>query len=123
VCPALLRRRPAGAIVAGASAAGALATGLLAGASGLAVVAATSVLFGLATGTALTAAYTAGGTRFPESDRGAGFGVLASASLTALAVSPVASGALAALHIRAVFVLDTVALGVLALLVWRSGRA
>ena len=120
VCPALLRRWPSWAVVAGAAGAGALATFFLAAAAGLASVTATTVLFGFATGTALTAAYTTAGSRFPASARGAGFGVLTSASLTALAVSPVASGALAALHIRAVFVLDTLALGVLAVLVWRA---
>jgi DHA1 family multidrug resistance protein-like MFS transporter len=120
MCPALLRRWDARAVVAVATAVGGLATLLLTLAGGVASVTAIMVLFGLATGTALTAAYTTAGSRFQDSARGAGFGVLTSASLTALAVSPMASGALAALHIRAVFALDTVALAALAVLVWRT---
>jgi hypothetical protein len=55
----------------------------------------------------------------PASARGAGFGFLATGSLIGLALSPVMSGILAATSIRSVFLLDTVALFVLATMVAR----
>jgi hypothetical protein len=48
-----------------------------------------------------------------------GFGLLTTASLTGLALSPIVSGLLAATSIRAVFAVDTVGLGALALVVSR----
>ena len=53
--------------------------------------------------------------------RGTGFGLLTTASLIGLAVSPVVSGLLAATSIRAVWALDVVALGALAIAVHRLG--
>ena len=48
-----------------------------------------------------------------------GFGVLSSASLIGLAISPVVAGSLGATTLRGVFVLDVVVLAVLAALVRR----
>ena len=42
----------------------------------------------------MTAAYTAAGAVIPPSARGAGFGVLTTASLVGLAISPIVSGML-----------------------------
>jgi MFS family permease len=70
-------------------------------------------------GAATTAAYTAAGGLLPAGARGVGFGLLTTASLTALALSPVISGFLAATSIRAVFLLDAVALVLLAAMVSR----
>jgi len=56
----------------------------------------------------------------PASARGAGFGLLTTASLVGLALSPVVNGFLAATSIRAVFVLDAVALIALAGVVTRQ---
>jgi len=67
-------------------------------------------LFGAAMGIATTGAYTAAGGVIPPSARGASFGLLSTASLTGLALSPVISGFLAATSIRAVFLLDAAAL-------------
>ena len=57
----------------------------------------------------------------PANVRGTGFGLLTTASLVGLAVSPVVSGLLAATSIRAVFALDVVALIALAIAVHRLG--
>jgi MFS family permease len=78
-----------------------------------------SVVFGIAMGAATTAAYTAASSVIPAAARGAGFGLLTTASLVGLAVSPIANGLLAATSIRAVFVVDAVILGALALTVTR----
>ena len=55
----------------------------------------------------------------PVNARGSGLGLLSSASLVGLAVSPIASGLLAATSIRAVFLVDAAILGVLAVVVFR----
>ena len=65
------------------------------------------------------AAYTAAATVIPMDARGAGFGLLTTASLVGLAVSPIVNGILGATSIRAVFALDAVLLGALAILVSR----
>ena len=76
-------------------------------------------LFGLAMGTATTTAYTAASSVMPASARGAGFGLLTTASLTALALSPIINGLLAATSIRAVFLLDLFGLLTLVVVVSR----
>ena len=68
-------------------------------------------LFGVAIGVATTAAYTAAAAVMPATARGAGFGLLTTASLAGLALSPIVSGLLAATSIRAVFLLDVVGAG------------
>ena len=76
-------------------------------------------IFGAAIGVATTAAYTAAESVMPPGARGAGFGLLTTASLTGLALSPVVNGLLASTSIRAVFLLDTAGLLVLAAAVSR----
>jgi DHA1 family multidrug resistance protein-like MFS transporter len=120
-CARLLERRSAAQLIAAASA--------VASAGALAYVAAPDVrwlflatpLFGLAIGVGTTAAYTAAAAVIPANVRGVGFGLLTTASLVGLAVSPVVCGLLAATSIRAVFALDVVALGALAVAVHRLG--
>jgi DHA1 family multidrug resistance protein-like MFS transporter len=120
VCGMLLRRGSAPNVIAssiGIAAAGTIVY-LVAGASWLLLVA--TPVFGLAIGVATTAAYTAASSVIPASARGAGFGFLATASLTGLALSPIVSGILGATSIRGVFLLDTLALVVLAGMVARG---
>ena len=76
-------------------------------------------VFGAAMGIATTGAYTAAGTVIPARARGTGFGFMSTASLTGVALSPIASGLLGATSIRAVFLLDGIGLVVLAILVSR----
>jgi DHA1 family multidrug resistance protein-like MFS transporter len=121
VCARLLLRRTATQLIAVASAVAAAGT--------LAYVAAYDVrwlflatpLFGLAIGVGTTAAYTAAAAVIPANVRGTGFGLLTTASLVGLAVSPVVCGLLAGTSMRAVFGLDVVALGALAIAVHRLG--
>src|SRR5262249_57209109 len=94
-------------------------TGLSAAAASTRVLRGATPLFGLALGAATTAAYTAAGTVIPSSARGVGFGLLTTASLLGLAISPIASGFLGATSIRSVFLLDTVTLLALAATVIR----
>lgn len=118
-CAALLRRwTPRTVITRGALVAAAAATVFaLGGTPWLLLPAAAGV--GLGVGAAMTAAYTAAATVVPAAVRGTGFGVLTSASLTGMALSPVVSGLAAAADLRIVFAGDAVVLCVLALLVRR----
>jgi DHA1 family multidrug resistance protein-like MFS transporter len=119
VCGRLLRRLPARRVIAWSVAAGAVGAViyLLAGGVGLLFLA--TPIFGIAIGVATTAAYTAASSVMPASARGAGFGLLTTASLAGLALSPIVNGMLAATSIRAVFLLDAVALIGLAVIVSR----
>jgi MFS family permease len=118
-CGPLLARFSARAIIGGAS--------VLAAAAALAFVVAPSVgwlypaavVFGLAIGSAMTAAYTVAGSVLPAAARGAGFGFLTTASLTGLAVSPMVAGLLGQASISAVFVLDAVGLALIGAMVSR----
>jgi DHA1 family multidrug resistance protein-like MFS transporter len=119
VCGMLLRRASAPRVIAASIGTAAIGTiiYLAAGASWLLLLA--TPVFGLAIGVATTATYTAASSVIPGSARGAGFGFLATGSLIGLALSPVISGILGATSIRGVFLLDTIALVVLATMVAR----
>lgn len=119
LCAALLPRHAVRTVIVGAALCAGGAVLIYALARSTAVLVAMTPLVGLAIGTATTAAYTAAGTVIPASARGAGFGVLSTASLTALALSPIVSGMLGAFNILAVFLLDGAAMLVLALIVRR----
>ncbi len=119
ICGRLLKRATPRRVIAssvGFAAVGALAY-VAAGGPGLLLMG--TPIFGLAIGVATTAAYTAASSVIPATARGAGFGLLTTASLVGLALSPVVNGLLAATSIRAVFVLDVVGLIVLAVMVSR----
>jgi DHA1 family multidrug resistance protein-like MFS transporter len=120
-CATLLKRHTAPELIAAACAAGgaAMIVYVLAGATWW-LMAATPI-FGLAIGVGTTAAYTAAAGVIPANVRGTGFGLLTTASLVGLAVSPIVCGLLAASSRRAVFALDVVSLAALAFAVYRLG--
>jgi DHA1 family multidrug resistance protein-like MFS transporter len=109
-CARLLRRATPRSVIAGGAAAAAVCAVMYALAPDSTWVFAVTPLFGAAMGVATTGAYTAAGGVIPAPARGASFGLLSTASLTGLALSPVISGFLAATSIRAVFLLDAAAL-------------
>jgi MFS family permease len=78
---------------------------------------AASVLAGIGIGAAMTAAYTAAGFVIPSGAHATSFGVITSASLTGMAVSPIVAGFLGATGIRIVFVVDVALMALLALTV------
>jgi MFS transporter, DHA1 family, multidrug resistance protein len=119
VCGPFLHRAPVRTIIAGSAAAGAVGTLVYALSHSTALLFVGTPIFGAAIGVATTAAYTAAGSVIPPGVRGAGFGVLATASLAGLALSPVINGLLAAASIRAVFFVDTAGMLVLAAMVSR----
>ena len=119
LCGGFMRRAGARRVIASACAAAAL------GVIGYLVVdtawwlGVPTAIFGVAIGAATTAAYTAASSIIPSGARGSGFGLLTTASLVGLAVSPVISGLLAATSIRSVFLMDALILVSLALMVSR----
>jgi MFS family permease len=86
------------------------------GAPFVVLVAATAV-FGLAIGVGMTSAFAAAGGVLPERARSSGFGLLSSASLVGLSMSPMLSGVLARISLRSVFIVGVVTLSVLAVMV------
>ncbi|HTV01539.1 MAG TPA: MFS transporter [Luteitalea sp.] len=74
---------------------------------------AATVVFGFAVGIAITASFTAAGHVIPEGARATGFGLLTSASLAGLALSPMTAGVLARISIRSVFIVGVLVLAVL----------
>jgi MFS family permease len=120
-CARMLRQRSAAQIIALFSAAAAVATLVYAVAPAVWWLFAATPLFGFSIGIGTTAAYTAAAGVIPPNVRGAGFGLLTTASLVGLAVSPVVSGLLGASSIRAVWALDIVFLAGLAIAVHRLG--
>jgi DHA1 family multidrug resistance protein-like MFS transporter len=118
-CQRALARYPASVVIASGTATSAVAALVFVLRPHPWVVGVATLVFGFAIGIALTAAYTAAGTLFPADARGAGFGLLSSASLVALAVSPIVSGAAAKVSIVTVFVADAVVLTVVSVLVSR----
>ena len=78
-----------------------------------------TALFGVSSGTAMTAAYTSASAVIPAGATGTGFGLLTTASLAGLALSPVINGFVGSASIRAVFLMDAIILAALALIVKR----
>lgn len=123
-CGKLLRRHSPQAVIASATAVGGVGVALFAIGRYEAVLMVAAALVGAGIGAAMTAAYTAAGSVMPPGSQGTGFGVLSSAPLVALAVSPVVAGFLGATSIRAVFLVDVVLMGVAAIAVrQRMGHA
>jgi DHA1 family multidrug resistance protein-like MFS transporter len=120
-CAQLLRRWTAAQLIAAASAVAAMGTLAYLAAGDVSWLFLATPVFGLAIGIGTTAAYTAAAAVIPANVRGTGFGLLTTASLIGLAVSPIVCGLLAATSIRAVWALDAVALGILAIAVYRLG--
>jgi MFS family permease len=118
-CGRLLRRTSARRVIAGSAAVGAGGTFVYVLARSPWILVLGTPIFGVAIGVATTAAYTAASSIMPAAGRGAGFGLLTTASLAGLALSPIVNGILGATSIRAVFVLDTVAMLALAMMVSR----
>jgi DHA1 family multidrug resistance protein-like MFS transporter len=119
ICGRLLKRASPRVVIAGSVGIGAVGALVYVLADSPWLLVLGTPIFGLAIGVATTASYTAASSVMPGTARGAGFGLLTTASLTGLALSPIVSGILGATSIRAVFLLDVIALVVLAVVVSR----
>jgi MFS transporter, DHA1 family, multidrug resistance protein len=119
-CGKLLRRYPIRHVIAGGAAAAAAGSAALGATGNLWLMSMASVVLGVGIGAAMTAAYTAAGSVIPAGAHGTGFGVLTSASLTGMAVSPVAAGLVGGTSIRIVFLIDVLFMSAIAIAVART---
>ena len=119
VCGKLLKRHSARTVIATATTTAAAASAFFA-ADSVWVLYAASALFGIGVGAAMTASYSAAGAVIPPSVHGTGFGVLTSASLVGMAVSPFFAGFVGGTGIRIVFFVNMALMGGCALIVRRS---
>jgi len=118
-CGRLLKHFSARTIVAGGSAIAAGGCALIGATGAVPVMLLASAILGVGIGAAMTAGYTAAGYVIPSGAHGTSWGVLNSASLAGMAVSPMVAGLLGATSMRTVFVVDVALMGLLALLVSR----
>jgi DHA1 family multidrug resistance protein-like MFS transporter len=118
-CGRLLKHFSARMVITGASIVAAFGSLLFAATAHIWLMAVGAAVLGVGIGASMTGSYTVAGSVMPPGAHGTGFGVLTSASLTGLAVSPVAAGFLGAASIRAVFLIDACLLVALAVGVWR----
>lgn len=118
-CAAMLRRWPAPRLILTISLLAAVGTGMYIWVHHVSWLFLATPLFGIAIGAGMTAAYTAAAQVMPLEARGVGFGLLTTASLIGMAVSPVVCGFLGATSIRVVFVFDVATLIAMAAIVYR----
>jgi DHA1 family multidrug resistance protein-like MFS transporter len=123
LAPRLLKKRtPKFVIVIGTiTAAVALAAIVIAPSVG--ILAVSIVIAGVAMGSSTTAIYSVAGALLPPDAHATGFGIMTTASLLGLAVSPVAAGLIGSAGLRIVFVADVFLLMILGVLVMRGLRS
>jgi DHA1 family multidrug resistance protein-like MFS transporter len=112
-CGKLLERHSAAAVIAAGAAAASLGSMLIAIVPNAWLMGLATVFFGIGVGVSMTASYAVAAAVIPPGTHGAGFGVLTSASLVGMAMSPVVAGALGGVSLRAVFVVDAVLMAAL----------
>lgn len=123
----LMRHYPARGVMTTATIVGAIGVSVFAARPSLVWAFPAAACLGLGAGLGTTTAFTTAGAAFSDDARAAGFGLVTSASLAGMALSPVVSGLVGAASIQAVFVLDAVALAGVAAIIWtrfhrRSGQ-
>lgn len=119
----LLQRRTARQVIVTGTATAAMALTVIVVAPSLWLVGAAMAVVGLAIGVATTTIYSVAGSLLPADAHATGFGVMTTASLIGLAVSPVVAGFIGGSGLRWVFVADVFLLAVLAVLVARHLRS
>lgn len=118
-CGRLLRRMTARGVMAGGAAVAAAAVAAMVIVPDVVVLGLAFGTFGTGIGAALTAAYTAAGRVIPEGVHGTAFGLLSSSALAGIALSPMVSGVISSIDLRAVFVCDIVVMIALVAIVRR----
>ncbi len=119
----LLLRFSAKRVIVVGSIAAALGMSAIVMAPSLWVVGAAMVVVGAAIGTATTTVYAVAGSLLPADAHATGFGLMTTANLIGLAVSPVVAGFIGGSGLRIVFVADVILLLMLGLLVARRFKS
>ena len=122
LAPRLLKRRTARRVIVIGALTAAVALGAIVVAPSLAMLGVAIVIAGLAMGSSTTAIYSVAGGLLPPDAHATGFGIMTTASLMGLAVSPVAAGLIGSAGLRIVFIADVFLLLLLGLLVWQRLR-
>jgi MFS family permease len=120
LAPRLLEKRSAKSIIVSGTIVGSLALAVIVATPGLWLFGAAIAVAGVAIGTSTTAIYSVAGALLPADAHATGFGVMTTASLMGLAVSPVIAGIIGASGLRIVFVADVFLLLALGAFVWRG---
>jgi MFS family permease len=120
--PRLLKRYSARAVIVTGTLAAAIALTAIVIAPNIVILGAAIVIAGTAMGAGTTTIYAVAGGLLPPDAHATGFGIMTTASLIGLAVSPVVAGFIGGTGLRMVFVADVVLLLVVGLLVWRRMR-
>ena len=123
LAPRLMKDRPARRVIVFGAATAAVAMATIVIAPTLWIVGAAMVAVGVAIGVATTTIYSVAGSLLPADAHATGFGVMTTASLIGLAVSPVVAGFIGGSGLRIVFVADVILLVVLAVMVARRLRS
>ena len=120
VCGKLLRRYSTRLVIGAGATVAAFGTLLFGASRSVWLMSLASVLFGIGIGAAMTASYSAAGRVIPAGAHGTGFGVLTSASLVGMAISPFFAGLLGGASIRVVFFVDFAIMAAAAIAVHRA---
>ena len=120
--PRLLDRYSAKVVLVMGALTAAAALGAIVAAPSIWILGLAIVIAGIAMGAGTTTIYAVAGGLLPAGAHATGFGVMTTASLLGLAVSPVAAGFIGAAGLRIVFVADVILLIVIGALVWRAMR-
>jgi MFS family permease len=118
LAPRLLQRRTAGRVIVIGTLTAAVALAAVVVAPSVLVLGLAIAIAGVAMGSSTTAIYSVAGGLLPADAHATGFGIMTTASLLGLAVSPVAAGLIGSAGLRIVFIADVfllVALGILVL--------
>jgi MFS family permease len=118
LAPRLLKRRTAKRVIMIGTVTAAIALGAIVVAPSLLVLGAAIAVAGVAIGSSTTAIYSVAGGLLPPDAHATGFGIMTTASLMGLAVSPVAAGLIGGAGLRIVFMADVFLLLLLGFLVW-----
>lgn len=120
--PRLLKRYPARVVLVAGMLTAAVALTTIVAAPSLWVLGPAIVIAGTAMGAGTTTIYSIAGGLLPADAQATGFGIMTTASLMGLAVSPIVAGFIGASGLRIVFIADVVLLLVLGVLVWNRLR-
>jgi MFS family permease len=118
----LMQRTAARTVIVTGTLLAAAAVALIVVAPSLWFVGAAMLLFGVAVGVATTTIYAVAGSSLPADAHATGFGVMTTASLLGLAISPVIAGFIGGSGLQIVFIGDVILLVTVGVLVWRTMR-
>src|SRR5688572_28778745 len=114
LAPRLLKRRTAKRVIVSGTLTAAIALGAIVVAPSVWILGLAIAIAGTAMGSSTTAIYSVAGGLLPPDAHSTGFGIMTTASLLGLAVSPVAAGLIGSAGLRIVFIADVFLLAILA---------